>query len=517
MKSKKEKIEELSKKREQALLGGGRERIGKIHETGRLTARERIHLLFDEGSFQEMGVFVTHRSTWPGMAEKKIVGDGVVCGQGTIEGRLTYAYAQDFTVFGGSLSESNAGKIIRLMDIALDNGAPVVGLSDSGGARIQEGVASLAGYASIFLRNTLASGVVPQISAIMGPSAGGAVYSPALTDFIFMVEGTSHMFITGPGVIKKVTHEDVTQEDLGGARTHNTKSGVAHFLAADDEECIEKIRRLLSFLPNNNLEDPPYIHPTDDPLRMDPRLNDIVPDSAKDPYDIKEVIKMIVDDGIFFEVQELFAMNLVIGYARLNGHVIGIVANQPNHLAGVLDIESSVKGARFIRFCDAFNIPLVTFEDVPGFLPGTDQEWHGIIKHGAKLIFAYCEATVPKLTVITRKAYGGAYCVMSSKHIRSDYNVAWPTAELAVMGAEGAADILYGKEIEAAEDPDAERQRRIEHYADTFENPYVAAGLGYLDDVIMPDNTRPMLIHALENLLNKRQQLPPKKHGNIPL
>ncbi len=517
MKSKKEKIEELSMKREQALLGGGRERIGKIHETGRLTARERIHLLFDEGSFQEMGVFVTHRSTWPGIADKKIVGDGVVCGQGTIEGRLTYAYAQDFTVFGGSLSESNAGKIIRLMDIALDNGAPVIGLSDSGGARIQEGVASLAGYASIFLRNTLASGVVPQISAIMGPSAGGAVYSPALTDFIFMVEGTSHMFITGPAVIKKVTHEDVTQEDLGGARTHNTKSGVAHFLAADDEDCIEKIRRLLSFLPNNNLEDPPYIHPTDDPLRMDPRLNDIVPDSAKDPYDMKEVIKMIVDDGIFFEVQELFAMNLVIGYARLNGHVIGIVANQPNHLAGVLDIESSVKGARFIRFCDAFNIPLVTFEDVPGFLPGTDQEWHGIIKHGAKLIFAYCEATVPKLTVITRKAYGGAYCVMSSKHIRSDYNVAWPTAELAVMGAEGAADILYGKEIEAAEDPDAERQRKIEQYADTFENPYVAAGLGYLDDVIMPDNTRPMLIHALENLLNKRQQLPPKKHGNIPL
>jgi len=517
LKSKKEKIEELSMKREQALLGGGRERIGKIHETGRLTARERIHLLFDEGSFQEMGVFVTHRSTWPGIADKKIVGDGVVCGQGTIEGRLTYAYAQDFTVFGGSLSESNAGKIIRLMDIALDNGAPVIGLSDSGGARIQEGVASLAGYASIFLRNTLASGVVPQISAIMGPCAGGAVYSPALTDFIFMVEGTSHMFITGPAVIKKVTHEDVTQEDLGGARTHNTKSGVAHFLAADDEDCIEKIRRLLSFLPNNNLEDPPYIHPTDDPLRMDPRLNDIVPDSAKDPYDMKEVIKMIVDDGIFFEVQELFAMNLVIGYARLNGHVIGVVANQPNHLAGVLDIESSVKGARFIRFCDAFNIPLVTFEDVPGFLPGTDQEWHGIIKHGAKLIFAYCEATVPKLTVITRKAYGGAYCVMSSKHIRSDYNVAWPTAELAVMGAEGAADILYGKEIEAAEDPDAERQKKIEQYADTFENPYVAAGLGYLDDVIMPDNTRPMLIHALENLLNKRQQLPPKKHGNIPL
>ncbi|MBU8920667.1 MAG: acyl-CoA carboxylase subunit beta [Bacteroidales bacterium] len=517
MKSKKEKFEELKQKREQALLGGGRKRIEKIHASGRLTARERIHILFDEGTFQEMGVFVTHRSTWPGMADKKMVGDGVVCGQGLIDGRLTYAFAQDFTVFGGSLSESNAGKIIRLMDIALDNGAPIIGLSDSGGARIQEGVASLAGYASIFLRNTLASGVVPQLSAIMGPSAGGAVYSPALTDFIFMVEGTSHMFITGPNVIKKVTHEDISQEELGGADTHNTKSGVAHFKAADDEECIDQIRQLLSFLPQNNLEDPPYVKPSDDPMRMDPRLNDIVPDSARAPYDIKEVIKMIVDDAYFFEVQELYAQNIVVGYSRLNGHVIGIIANQPNHMAGVLDIESSIKAARFIRFCDAFNIPLVTFEDVPGFLPGTDQEWNGIIKHGAKLIFAYCEATVPKLTVVTRKAYGGAYCVMSSKHIRSDYNVAWPTAELAVMGAEGAANILFRREIASADDPEAELKKRVDHYADTFENPYIAAGLGYLDDVIMPNQTRPMLIHALENLFNKRQQLPPKKHGNIPL
>jgi propionyl-CoA carboxylase beta chain len=394
LKSKKEKFEELRQKREQALLGGGRKRIEKIHASGRLTARERIHILFDEGTFQEMGVFVTHRSTWPGMADKKMVGDGVVCGQGLIAGRLTYAFAQDFTVFGGSLSESNAGKIIRLMDIALDNGAPMVGLADSGGARIQEGVASLAGYASIFLRNTLASGVIPQLSAIMGPSAGGAVYSPALTDFIFMVEGTSHMFITGPNVIKKVTHEDISQEELGGADTHNTKSGVAHFKAANDEECIDQIRQLLSFLPQNNLEDPPYVAPSDDPMRMDPRLNEIVPDSSKAAYDIKAVIKMVVDDGNFFEIQKYYAQNIVVGYSRLNGHVVGIVANQPKHMAGVLDIESSIKAARFIRFCDAFNIPLITFEDVPGFLPGTDQEWNGIIKHGAKLIFAYCEATV---------------------------------------------------------------------------------------------------------------------------
>jgi len=517
LKKKNEKYEELSEKRQEALLGGGRKRIRKIHESGRFTARERIHILFDEGTFQEMGVFVTHRSTWPGMADNKIVGDGVVCGHGLINGRSVFAFAQDFTIFGGSLSEANAGKITRLMDMALDNGAPIVGLCDSGGARIQEGVASLGGYADIFLRNTLASGVVPQISAIMGPSAGGAVYSPALTDFVVMVNETSHMFITGPNVIRKVTHEDVTFEELGGAVTHNTKSGVAHFIADDDEDCIDLIKDLLSYLPQNNMEDPPFIPTQDDPGRIEPALNEIVPDNPREPYDIKEVIHLIVDDGEFLEVHPLWSTNIVVGFARLNGHVVGIVANQPLHMAGVLDIDSSIKGARFVRFCDAFNIPLITFEDVPGFLPGTDQEWGGIIRHGAKLIFAYCEATVPKLTVITRKAYGGAYCVMSSKHIRSDYNVAWPTAEIAVMGAEGAVNILYRKEISSAGDEEAERKRYIDQYTDALVNPYVAAALGYLDDVIMPENTRPMVIHALEGLLNKRQQLPPKKHGNIPL
>ena len=517
MKKKKKKYEELSEKRQQALLGGGRKRIQKIHESGRFTARERIHFLFDEGTFQEMGVFVTHRSTWPGMADNKIVGDGVVCGHGLINGRNVFAFAQDFTIFGGSLSEANAGKIIRLMDMALDNGAPIVGLCDSGGARIQEGVASLGGYADIFLRNTLASGVIPQISAIMGPSAGGAVYSPALTDFVVMVNETSHMFITGPNVIRKVTHEDVTFEELGGAVTHNTKSGVAHFIADDDEDCIDLIKDLLSYLPQNNMEDPPFMPTQDDPGRIEPALNELVPDSPREPYDIKEVIHLIVDDGEFLEVQPLWSTNIVVGFARMNGHVVGIVANQPLHLAGVLDIDSSTKGARFVRFCDAFNIPLLTFEDVPGFLPGTDQEWGGIIRHGAKLIFAYCEATVPKLTVITRKAYGGAYCVMSSKHIRSDYNVAWPTAEIAVMGAEGAVNILYRKEISSSDDEEAERKKYIDQYTDALANPYVAAALGYLDDVIMPENTRPMIIHALEGLLNKRQQLPPKKHGNIPL
>jgi propionyl-CoA carboxylase beta chain len=517
LKKKKEKYEELSEKRQQALLGGGRKRIQKIHESGRFTARERIHILFDEGTFQEMGVFVTHRSTWPGMADNKIVGDGVVCGHGLINGRNVFAFAQDFTIFGGSLSEANAGKITRLMDMALDNGAPIVGLCDSGGARIQEGVASLGGYADIFLRNTLASGVIPQISAIMGPSAGGAVYSPALTDFVVMVNETSHMFITGPSVIKKVTHENVTFEELGGAVTHNTKSGVAHFIADDDEDCIDLIKDLLSYLPQNNMEDPPFIPTQDDPGRIEPALNELVPDNPREAYDIKEVIHLIVDDGEFLEVQPLWSTNIVVGFARLNGHVVGIVANQPLHMAGVLDIDSSVKGARFVRFCDAFNIPLITFEDVPGFLPGTDQEWGGIIRHGAKLIFAYCEATVPKLTVITRKAYGGAYCVMSSKHIRSDYNVAWPTAEIAVMGADGAVNILYRKEISSAEDEEAERKKYVDRYTDALANPYVAAALGYLDDVIMPENTRPMIIHALEGLLNKRQQLPPKKHGNIPL
>jgi len=517
LKKKKEKFEELSEKRQQALLGGGRKRIKKIHESGRFTARERIHFLFDEGTFQEVGVFVTHRSTWPGMADNKIVGDGVVCGHGLINGRNVFAFAQDFTIFGGSLSEANAGKITKLMDMALENGAPIVGLCDSGGARIQEGVASLGGYADIFLRNTLASGVIPQISAIMGPSAGGAVYSPALTDFIVMVNETSHMFITGPNVIKRVTHEDVTFEELGGAVTHNTKSGVAHFIADDDEDCIDLIKDLLSYLPQNNMEDPPFMPTQDDPGRTEPALNELVPDNPREPYDIKEVLHLIVDDGEFFEVQPLWSTNIVVGFARMNGHVVGVVANQPLHMAGVLDIDSSVKGARFVRFCDAFNIPLITFEDVPGFLPGTEQEWGGIIRHGAKLIFAYCEATVPKLTVITRKAYGGAYCVMSSKHIRSDYNVAWPTAEIAVMGAEGAVNILYRKEISAAEDEETERKRYINQYTGALANPYVAASLGYLDDVIMPENTRPMVIHALEGLLNKRQQLPPKKHGNIPL
>ncbi len=517
MKEKEDKFKELDRMREQALLGGGRERIKKIHDSGRLTARERIHILFDEDTFQEVGVFVTHRSTWPGMAENKFVGDGVVCGYGQINGRNTFAFAQDFTIFGGSLSEANAGKITRLMDLAMDSGAPVIGLCDSGGARIQEGVTSLGGYADIFLRNTLASGVIPQISAIMGPSAGGAVYSPALTDFIVMVNKTSHMFITGPAVIKKVTHEDVSQEELGGALAHNSKSGVAHFMAEDDEDCIELIRDLLSYLPQNNMEDPPYEAPEDDPSRTESILNSIVPSNPRSAYDIKDVIHLVVDDGTFLEVQPLWSMNIVIGFARLNGHVVGIVANQPAHLAGVLDIDSSSKGARFVRFCDAFNIPLITFEDVPGFLPGTNQEWGGIIKHGAKLIFAYCEATVPKLTVITRKAYGGAYCVMSSKHIRSDYNIAWPTAELAVMGAEGAVNILYRKEINSADDPDAARKKYVDNYMDAFENPYVAAALGYIDDVIIPENTRPMIINALENLLNKRQTLPPKKHGNIPL
>jgi len=517
LKEKEDKFKELDRMREQALLGGGRERIKKIHDSGRLTARERIHILFDEDTFQEVGVFVTHRSTWPGMAENKFVGDGVVCGYGQINGRNTFAFAQDFTIFGGSLSEANAGKITRLMDLAMDSGAPVIGLCDSGGARIQEGVTSLGGYADIFLRNTLASGVIPQISAIMGPSAGGAVYSPALTDFIVMVNKTSHMFITGPAVIKKVTHEDVSQEELGGALAHNSKSGVAHFMAEDDEDCIELIRDLLSYLPQNNMEDPPYEAPEDDPSRTESILNSIVPSNPRSAYDIKDVIHLVVDDGTFLEVQPLWSMNIVIGFARLNGHVVGIVANQPAHLAGVLDIDSSSKGARFVRFCDAFNIPLITFEDVPGFLPGTNQEWGGIIKHGAKLIFAYCEATVPKLTVITRKAYGGAYCVMSSKHIRSDYNIAWPTAELAVMGAEGAVNILYRKEINSADDPDAARKKYVDNYMDAFENPYVAAALGYIDDVIIPENTRPMIINALENLLNKRQTLPPKKHGNIPL
>lgn len=512
-----DKLKQLRDLRAAAEAGGGPERVAKIHESGRLTARERIHLLFDPATFQELGVFVSHRSTDPAIADKKFLGDGVVCGYGSVGGRLTYAFAQDFTVFGGTLSESNAAKICRLMDLAVENGAPVVGLNDSGGARIQEGVASLGGYAEIFLRNTLASGVVPQISAVMGPCAGGAVYSPAITDFIVMVDQTSHMFVTGPNVIKMVTNEEVSFEDLGGAQTHSAKSGIAHLMARNDQDCILLIRKLLSFVPQNNLSEAPRKATTDDPGRRDTALNTIVPDDAKLPYDIVEVIHRVVDDGEFFEIQPLYATNIVVGFARLNGRSIGVVANQPKSLAGVLDIKSSLKAARFVRFCDAFNIPLVTFEDVPGFLPGTEQEWGGIIKHGAKLLFAYCEATVPKITVITRKAYGGAYDVMSSKHIRADYNVAWPSAELAVMGAEGAVNILHKREIESAADPAAERARRVQEYNDKFANPYIAASLGYIDDIIEPADTRPKIIAALESLVNKRQSLPPKKHGNIPL
>ena len=510
-------IEELRRRRQEVLLGGGKERIEKLHAEGRLTARERIDLLLDPGSFQETGVFVEHRLSDFGMAGRKIPGDGVVSGYGTVDGRLVYVFAQDFTVFGGTLSEPNAKKICNVMDQAMENGAPVIGLNDSGGARIQEGVQSLGGYAEIFLRNTIASGVVPQISAVLGPCAGGAVYSPAITDFVFMVKGTSHMFVTGPNVIKTVTNEDVSFEDLGGAMSHNSKSGVAHFAVEDDEACLAAIRRLLSYLPQNNVDDPPRRDTNDPPDRMDARLESIVPREPNKPYDMKEVIRLVVDDGDLFEVHEHFAPNIVVGFAHLDGRPVGVVGNQPAMLAGVLDIKSSTKAARFVRFCDAFNIPLVTFEDVPGFLPGTEQEWGGIIRHGAKLLYAYCEATVPKLTVVVRKAYGGAYDVMSSKHIRGDYNVAWPQAELAVMGAEGAVNIVYRKEIESAKDPAAERARLIEEYNEKFANPYVAAALGYLDDVIEPKETRPRLIRALRMLSNKRQSLPPKKHGNIPL
>ena len=512
-----QRLAELRKRREQALAGGGPERVAKIHARGALTARERLELLLDPGSFVETGTYVTHRSTAFGMNSRRITGDGVVAGWGTIEGRLVYVFAQDFSVFGGTMSEANGRKICALMDLAIENGAPIVGLNDSGGARIQEGVASLGAYAEVFLRNTLASGVVPQISAILGPCAGGAVYSPAITDFVVMVEGTSHMFVTGPEVIKAVTAEEVSFEDLGGAMTHNTKSGVAHFVARDDADCVRRVRRLLSFLPANNQEEPPRAVPRDPVDRRDPALATLVPESPDKPYDMKEVVRRVVDDGDFLEVHEHFAANLVVGFARLNGRTVGVVGNQPAVLAGVLDIDSSVKGARFVRFCDAFNIPVVTFEDVPGFLPGTRQEWGGIIRHGAKLLYAYCEATVPKLTVVTRKAYGGAYDVMSSKHIRGDYNVAWPSAEMAVMGAEGAVNILYREQIARAADPAAERRRLVAEYNDTFASPWAAAELGYLDDVIEPQDTRPKLIAALEMLRNKRQSLPWKRHGNPPL
>jgi len=511
------KIEQLKQMKEQAKLGGGQARIDRQHAQGKLTARERIELLLDQGSFQETDMFVTHRATGFGMEDRKYLSDSVVTGWGTIDGRLVYVFSQDFTVFGGSLSEVHAEKVCKIMDLAMRQGAPVIGLNDSGGARIQEGVVSLAGYADIFLRNTLASGVIPQISAIMGPCAGGAVYSPAITDFILMVKNTSHMFITGPEVIKAVTQEEVTFEELGGAMTHNSISGVAHFAADSEEECLYLVRRLLSYIPSNNVEDPPYVPPTDDPLRMDEELNNIIPENPNKPYDMHEIIGRVVDNGEFLEVHEHWAQNIIVGFARFHGRSVGIVAQQPSVLAGVLDINSSTKGARFVRFCDCFNIPLVTFEDVPGFLPGVGQEHGGIIRHGAKLLYAYCEATVPKVTIITRKAYGGAFDVMSSKNVRGDVNLAWPTAEIAVMGPEGAVNIIFKDQIEKAADPEAERQRLVEDYRQRFANPYVAAARGYIDDVIEPRETRPRIIAALEMLKNKRDSNPPKKHGNIPL
>ena len=511
------KIQRLRELKAQSRLGGGEERIARQHAKGKLTARERLDLLLDRGSFRELDRFVTHRSHDFGMEKQRILGDGVVTGYGTIDGRLVYVYSQDFTVFGGSLSEAHAEKICKVMDLAMKNGAPVIGINDSGGARIQEGVVSLGGYAEIFLRNTLASGVIPQLSAVMGPCAGGAVYSPAITDFIVMVKDTSYMFVTGPEVVKTVTHEDVTFDELGGAWTHASVSGVAHFAADSEQDAVFILQKLLSFIPQNNLEDPPFVPTHDDPLRMDEALDEIVPDNPNKPYDMKEVIRRVVDDGEFLEVHEHFAQNIIVGFARLGGRSVGIVAQQPSVLAGVLDISSSVKAARFVRFCDAFNIPLVTFEDVPGFMPGLTQEHGGIIRHGAKLLYAYSEATVPKITVITRKAYGGAYDVMSSKHIRGDINLAWPTAEIAVMGPEGAVNIIFRKQIAEAEDPEAERARLVKEYREKFANPYVAASRGYIDDVIEPRETRPRLINALEMLQNKRDTNPPKKHGNIPL
>jgi propionyl-CoA carboxylase beta subunit len=500
-----------------AALGGGEERLQRQRDAGKLTARERVTLLFDPDTFEEVDAFVTHRCRDFGMENQVVPGDGVVAGYGRVNGRLTYAFAQDFTVFGGSLSETNAAKIVKIMDLAMKMGAPVIGLNDSGGARIQEGVLSLGGYADIFLRNTLASGVVPQISAIMGPCAGGAVYSPAITDFTIMVKSTSYMFITGPDVIRTVTHEQVTKEELGGAMTHNEKSGVAHFAVDDDQAAILLIRELLSFMPNNNVDDPPRRSTADPPDRADAALDTLVPAAPNQAYDMVDVIERVVDEGYFLQVQEHFAKNILIGFARLGGRSVGVVANQPAHLAGTLDIDASIKGARFVRFCDAFNIPLVTFEDVPGFLPGTVQEYGGIIRHGAKLLYAFAEATVPKLTVITRKAYGGAYCVMSSKHIRTDANYAWPTAEIAVMGAEGAVNILYKRELDAAKDVAAARAVKVAEYREKFANPYVAAERGFIDEVIEPRRTRAKLITALSSLETKRDRNPPKKHGNIPL
>jgi propionyl-CoA carboxylase beta chain len=511
------KLDQLRERERRAEEGGGAARVTKQHAAGKMTARERVGFLLDEGSFQEFDKLVEHRSQDFGMEKEIYPGDGVVTGHGLIDGRKVFVFAQDFTVFGGSLSETHAEKICKVMDLAMKVGAPIIGLNDSGGARIQEGVVSLGGYADIFLRNTLASGVIPQISCIMGPCAGGAVYSPAITDFNIMVKDTSYMFITGPEVIKTVTHEDVTKEELGGASTHNRISGVAHFAADSDEHALRMVRELLSFIPSNNVDDPPRVVPTDSPDRLEAKLNSIVPEASNQPYDIREVIDLIVDDGYFFEVHREYAPNIVVGFARLDGKPVGIVANQPAYLAGVLDIDSSLKGARFVRFCDCFNIPIVTFEDVPGFLPGISQEHGGIIKHGAKLLFAYAEATVPKVTVITRKAYGGAYCVMGSKHIRTDINFAWPSAEIAVMGPEGAVDILYRRELAEASDKASARRARVTELEDKFASPYVAAERGFIDEVIEPAQTRPKLIRALALLENKRDTNPPKKHGNIPL
>ena len=510
-------LQDLRERNRRAEEGGGAERRERQHREGKLTARERLELLLDEGSFEELDKLVEHRCLDFGMAAQKVPGDGVVTGYGRIDGRLVYVFAQDFTVFGGRLSETNARKICKVMDLALETGAPVIGLNDSGGARIQEGVASLGGYADIFLRNTLCSGVIPQLSAILGPCAGGAVYSPAITDFNLMVRDTSYMFVTGPDVIRTVTHEEVTKEELGGAMTHNVRSGVAHFAADDDRACMALLRELLSYLPQNNLEEPPA-RPTDDPAdREDPALETLVPADPSRPYDMKQLIAAVVDDRRFLEVHEHYAPNVVVGFARFAGRSVGIVANQPAHLAGCLDIDASVKAARFVRFCDAFNVPLVTFEDVPGFLPGTGQEYGGIIRHGAKLLFAFAEATVPKVTVITRKAYGGAYCVMASKHIRTDVNYAWPTAEIAVMGPEGAVNVLYRKELAAAADAVALRQQKVAEFRAKFANPYVAADRGFVDDVIEPRQTRRKIVAGLEMARNKRDRNPPKKHGNIPL
>jgi propionyl-CoA carboxylase beta chain len=513
----KSRLEVLQERSAQAEQGGGAARVDKQHEAGKMTARERIEFLLDEGTFEEFDKLVVHRSKDFGLDKQIYPGDGVITGHGLIDGRNVFVFAQDFTVFGGSLSETHAEKICKVMDLAMKVGAPIVGLNDSGGARIQEGVVSLGGYADIFLRNTLASGVVPQISCIMGPCAGGAVYSPAITDFNVMVKDTSYMFITGPDVIKTVTHEEVTKEALGGAVTHNSVSGVAHFAADSDEHALRIVRELLSFIPANNMEDPPRLEASDPIDRVEPKLNAIIPEASNQPYDIRDVINHVVDDGYFFEVQQMFAPNICVGFARLGGRPVGIVANQPAFLAGVLDIAASVKGARFVRFCDCFNIPLVTFEDVPGFLPGVSQEHGGIITHGAKLLYAFAEATVPKVTVITRKAYGGAYCVMASKHIRTDVNFAWPSAEIAVMGAEGAVGILYRRELSEAQDKDAARTARIVELEEKFANPYIAAERGFVDEVIEPAQTRPKLIRALSLLENKRDTNPPRKHGNIPL